>query len=90
MPSAPVGPGPAGLARPVAVDSSWVVVVVGDGRGGVAGLGRAALAPPAAGSARLPVLIGLAALRARLAGPALAEQGIAGPGRCESADAVGR
>jgi len=85
----PVGPGSAGPAHPMAVDSSWIVVVVGDERGGVAGIVRAMPAPqPARDPGRLPTRLGLTALRARLAGPARAEQGVAGPGRCVPSDAV--
>ena len=66
-------------------DDSWVVVVIGDGRGGVAGIGRAALpagarprrGTPTAGSGhRLPVRLNLGALRAALAGPARAAEGL--------------
>ena len=68
-------------------DDSWVVIVVGDGRGGVAGIGRAALdtaARPRPGTAtgfdrRLPVRLNLDALRARLAGPARAAGGLTPP-----------
>ena len=63
-------------------DDSWIVVVVGDGRGGVAGIGRAALHTgprprPASATGydhRLPVRLNLDALRARLAGPARAAE----------------
>ena len=76
----PAGARAADLARSAAADDSWVVVVVGDGRGGVAGIGRASLSePPAASWARPPVRLGLGALRDRLAGPARAAEGVAPP-----------
>ena len=66
--------GPAGR-RALPADHSWVVVVVGDGSGGVAAVARAILAcprrprccPPAVDAVRFP----LAALKARLLSPAL-------------------
>jgi hypothetical protein len=58
------------LAGAPAADDSWLVAVVGDGRGGVAGVVRAAL------DGRLPVRLRLGALRARLAAPALAAEGL--------------
>jgi hypothetical protein len=65
--------------RSPAVDDSWVVVVVGDGRGGVAGIGRAAVPRVGAGvGSPMPVRLALGALRARLAGPALAAEGPTG------------
>ncbi len=68
----PLGPG---RGRTLAPDHSWVVVLLGDGSGGVAHVVRATLAcpcrprccPPPMASARFP----LAALRARLISPAL-------------------
>jgi hypothetical protein len=76
-----VEPVPAGGAfpRPPVVDDSWVVVVVGDGRGGVAGIGRASLAPAWPGSGdRSAARLGLGRLRARLAGAARAAEGLEG------------
>src|SRR5581483_10627079 len=60
-------------------DDSWVVAVVGDGRGGVAGVARVAV--PAGGrvDGRVAIRLNLAALRARLAGPALAAEGVGPP-----------
>ena len=76
------GPGRSG--RPVGTDDSWLVVVVGDGRGAVAAVGRLALSRPpekgpgpaarAAGLSRLA----LGPLRARLVAPALAAEGASG------------
>jgi hypothetical protein len=84
----PVGGG-APVARPPADDDSWVVVVVGDGRGGVAGVGRAPLSGPAVGGGlRSPVRLALGALRACLAGPARAGEGLAPPVSESTADAV--
>jgi hypothetical protein len=60
---------------PLADDDSWVVIVVGDGQGGVAGIGRA----PLGVGLRVPAQLALGALRARLAGPALAAEGICSP-----------
>jgi hypothetical protein len=59
--------------RPAVDDDSWVVVVVGDGRDGVAGIGRAELGGAVR---RPPVRLGLAALRARLGGPGRAAEGL--------------
>src|SRR5688572_32863675 len=71
-------------------DDSWLVVVVGDGRGGVAGIGRAPL-PRDLGSgigavrrperadqrgSRPPARLGLALLRERLVGPARVAEGL--------------
>ncbi len=71
-------------------DDSWLVVVVGDGRGGVAGIGRAPL-PRDLGSGfgparrperadqrgcRPPARLGLAVLRERLVGPARVAEGL--------------
>ena len=85
----PAGPGAPGPARAAAADDSWVVVVVGDGRGGVAGIARASLSErPAAGGARPPARLGLAELRARLAGPARAAEGVSPPTGPEPAGAV--
>src|SRR5258706_598174 len=77
--------GPAGGGAPVAAgppadEDSWVVVVVGDGRGGVSAIGRAPLSGQAVGTGlRSPVRLALGALRARLAGPARAGEGLAPP-----------
>jgi hypothetical protein len=69
-------------------DDSWVVVVVGDGRGGVAGIGRAPIPGPIGlgahprpdwaltSTARAPARLGLTALRERLVGPARAAEGL--------------
>ena len=85
----PVGAAPGGAIRPPAVDDSWVVVVVGDGRGGVAGIGRAALPlRRAGGDRRPPARLALGALRERLAGPARAAEGLAGATGAEPAGAV--
>src|SRR5688572_9141938 len=71
-------------------DDSWLVVAVGDGRGGVAGIGRAPL-PRDLGSgigavrrperadqrgSRPPARLGLALLRERLVGPARVAEGL--------------
>ena len=53
-------------------DDSWVLIVVGDGRGGVAAVGRAPLSP----LQRPPARLGLGALRDRLAGPARVAEGL--------------
>jgi hypothetical protein len=60
-------------------DDSWVVAVVGDGRGAVAGVARVAV--PAGGRVdrRVAVRLNLGALRGRLAGPALAAEGLGRP-----------
>jgi len=71
--------GPGGFPRRPAVDDSWLLVVVGDGRGGVAGIGRAGLAPAGPGpAARPPGRLGLELLRAHLAGAARAAEGLDG------------
>jgi hypothetical protein len=62
-------------------DDSWVVIVVGDGRGGVAAVGRA----PLSRHDRLPARLGLGALRDRLAGPARLAEGL---GTAAPAEAV--
>jgi|SRR5581483_8066988 len=81
-------------------DDSWVVVVVGDGRGGVAGIGRAAIPGPIglgarrspawapASDLRPPARLGLAALRERLVGPARAAEGLADPAEEPISEAV--
>src|SRR2546421_218038 len=66
-------------AAPPADDASWVVVGVGDGRGGVAGIGRAPLSRPPGAFLRSSVRLALGALRARLVGPARADEGLASP-----------
>lgn len=95
----PAGPG-APPGDPPIDDDSWLVAVVGDGRGGVVGIGRAAVPRPAAtgsrprpdwaavGSPRPPVRLNLALLRERLVGPALAAEGLGGPADTELAEAV--
>jgi hypothetical protein len=78
-----------GAALSSSDDDSWLVAVVGDGQGGVTGIGRAAVPREAesdfhrrpawaspAGS-RLPAKLNLTALRSRLAGPARAAEGLA-------------
>ena len=83
-------------------DDSWVVVVVGDGHGGVTGIGRAPLPgsirsgfAPGRRPGRLgppsplpPARLGLVALRARLVGPARVAEGLEGPGEAAAAEAV--
>jgi hypothetical protein len=82
-------------------DDSWLVVVVGDGRGGVAGIGRAPLPGEIglgttrrpnwalAADPRPPARLGLAALRERLVGPARMAEGLDDPaGATEPAEAV--
>ena len=72
-------------------DDSWLVVVVGDGRGGVTGIGRAPL-PRELGAGptrrqglvgqpgpRPPARLNLALLRDRLVGPARVAEGLATP-----------
>ena len=74
-------------------DDAWLVVVVGDGRGGVIGIGRAALPrdvgpgrrPP---GSRPPARLGLAVLRERLVGPARVAEGLDTPGESGPAEAV--
>jgi hypothetical protein len=76
----PLGPN---ARRALPVDHSWVVVVFGDGSGGVAHVARAKLAcprrprccPPPVADARFP----LAALRARLITPALEAEEASSP-----------
>jgi hypothetical protein len=92
---------PAGAEGPPGEDDSWVVVVVGDGRGQVAGIGRAMLprAMPGLGFGRRsgwgapaglqpPVRLGLGALRDRLVGPARAAEGLAEPAPENPTEAV--
>jgi hypothetical protein len=80
---------PLDVAGPPPTDDSWVVVVVGDGPGGVAGIGRASLPGAATGTglrraARwggpaefpAPVRLALGALRARLVAGARAAEGL--------------
>jgi hypothetical protein len=85
----PAGPAAPALAGRSPADDSWVVVVVGDGQGGVSGIGRASLSRhPAPGPARPAVRLGLGPLRARLAGPARAAEGLASSDCSEPADAI--
>jgi hypothetical protein len=63
-------------------DDSWLLVVVGDGRGGVAGIGRAGL------DGRPPVRLGLAGLRARLAAGARSAEGLGETAACPAPEAV--
>jgi hypothetical protein len=93
-----VEPGDAGAAGlSPGEDDSWVVVVVGDSRGGVAGIGRAALprqeAPggrrePGSTGRRAPARLALGGLRARLVGPARVAEGLDGPEVSEPTEAV--
>jgi hypothetical protein len=98
----PAGVRPAEVGVSPPGDDSWVVVVVGDGRGGVTGIGRAPL-PCDVGSglglgrsrgwangpgSRLPARLGLAALRERLVGPARAAEGLDEPSEATAAEAV--
>jgi hypothetical protein len=83
-------------------DDSWLVVVVGDGRGGVAGIGRAPLprdleswcAPTRRRDrsdqrgSRPPARLGLALLRERLVGPARVAEGLETVGDSTVSDAV--
>lgn len=79
-------------------DDSWLLVVVGDGRGGVAGIGRAPLPRDfrsAVGSERAdrrryrpPARLGLAVLRERLVGPARVAEGLETPGGDAGNEAV--
>ena len=94
--------GPQAAEISAADDDSWLVVVVGDGRGGVTGIGRAALprdvglgfgsgrrsgwAAPA--GSRPPARLGLAALRERLVGPARVAEGLDTPGEHPVTEAV--
>lgn len=66
------------LAGAPVADDSWVLAVVGDGRGGVAGVARA-LIDGSAADRRAPIRLRLTALRACLAGPALAAEGFGPP-----------
>ncbi|MCA1846319.1 MAG: hypothetical protein LC792_24610, partial [Actinobacteria bacterium] len=67
-----------GAALPPGEDDAWVVAVVGDGRGGVAGIARAPLPrTPVPGLRPPPARLALAALRDLLAGPALVAEGLA-------------
>lgn len=96
----PADPGPFPVGSSDLEDDSWVVVVVGDGLGGVAGIGRAPLPRQAeeplrrrwsrAGDPviRPPARLALAALRERLVAPALAAEGLAEPAAAEPVEAV--
>jgi len=79
----PAQPGLFGPGLAPAEDDSWLVVVVGDGRGGVLGIGRAQLS-----GSRPPARLRLAALRERLAGPARVAEGLETPGESTMNDAV--
>jgi len=67
-----------GAVLPPAEDDSWVLVVVGDGRGGVTGIARAPLPrTPVPGLRPPPARLALGALRDFLVDPALAAEGLA-------------
>ena len=68
-------------------DDSWLVVVVGDGRGGVAGICRAPL-PRGWRGTRPPARLNLAVLRERLVGPARVAEGLETAGEGPVNDAV--
>ena len=73
----PGEPGPAATLPP-GEDDSWVVAVVGDGRGGVTGVARAPLPRiPVPGLRPPPARLALGALRDLLVGPALLAEGLA-------------
>ena len=84
-------PAPGGIAS--LDDDSWLVVVVGDGRGGVTGIGRAPL-PRDLGSgfgprgSRPPARLGLAVLRERLVSPARVAEGLETPAEGQVNEAV--
>jgi len=59
-------------------DDSWVLVVVGDGQGGVAAVGRSDL-PAARGGPSGGPRLGLGGLRSRLLGPARRAEGLRSP-----------
>lgn len=96
----PADPGPTLAGSAPLEDDSWVVIVVGDGHGGVAAIGRAPIPRQsdkasrprpewAAGpTERAPVRLELAALRERLVAPALAAEGLADPVGTEPVEAV--
>ena len=90
----PAGPGAPRPGRPGAPDDSWIVVVVGDGEGGVIGIARAPLGDGGVGRAsrvnppRPVVRLALGPLRARLAGPARVAEGVDGSGDPEPAGAA--
>jgi hypothetical protein len=67
-----------GAALPPIEDDSWALAVVGDGRGGVTGIARAALPrTPVPGLRPPPARLALGALRDLLVGPALVAEGLA-------------
>jgi hypothetical protein len=98
----PAQPGLFGAEVAPSDDDSWLVVVVGDGRGGVTGIGRAPLprdVAPGLGPARRPewasppgsrppARLNLAALRERLVGPARVAEGLETPGESTVNEAV--
>jgi hypothetical protein len=96
----PAEPAPSLPGSPDLEDDSWVLIVVGDGRGGVAGVGRAPIPREAAagprrapgwaadGLIRPPARLALQALRERLVAPALAAEGLADPADIEPVEAV--
>lgn len=71
---------------PPGEEKSWVAFVVGDSRGGVAGIGRVLFG--GRGWLQHPRGLGLDALRARLVAPALAAEGLPGAGAGSSTGAV--
>jgi hypothetical protein len=96
----PAGAGLSGPGVPPADDDSWAVVVVGNGQGGVTGIGRAPLprdvgsgfghgrGPGWVGRPGAPARLGLVALRERLVGPARAAEGLDEPGEAAATEAV--
>jgi hypothetical protein len=94
------GAGPV-VPGPPPTDDSWMLVVVGDGQGGVSGIGRAPLPGGRAGTgvrraARwgapavlpAPVRLALGALRARLVAGARAAEGLGDDAGGESSEGV--
>jgi hypothetical protein len=67
-------------------DDSWVLIVVGDGQGGVAGIGRSDL--PARTHPVVAARLSLGGLRARLLAPARLAEGLDGPAAGPPPEAV--